>query len=250
VSTILGLYELERFISICTPSPCEISKAISESLSDYFYELHKGLSRKITALASQAFREPQRLEHLIRTCVLNSDKYFWSDYIVKYIWNPKLDVEVLSQISKEKIKSMISQIPKLLQRFKEFNIGFSNSLDLFSEHFVMRLNWLMKDSEHYTNAMIEFVRRYRDEAYEYAILLISAILILRILRRRIPLCFIGEKDLERKALIMKKFMQIVDELDIYTVTFHLLKEPLKQEDSQSVGEADSLEKFRKVLNLE
>jgi len=253
VSTILGLYELERFLATFFKYfPRRISKAISKHLPTYFYELHKNFSRDIKALVPQAFQEPQNIEYLVRSHVLYSNRSVWNEYVQKYIWNPSLDAEVLLMVPKDDFKFFVNQILKFLEKFEEFEFDarFRESFDLLSEHFIVRLNWLTKNPKHYISAIMEFMTHYIDEIYEYAILLISAILVLRILSRRVPLYSIREKDLEKRTFVIEKFVQVVEELDTYTVTFYLLKEPLKEEDLHSIGKADSLEKFRKVLNLE
>ena len=170
--------------------------------------------------------------------------------IRRYVWNPELDHEIFLKISEAEIKSLIREMQERIEKIKKVDAQFGEALDLLLEHFIVRLHWLLDKPDKYIKEILEFARYYEDDTNEYTILLISSILLLRALSRRIPLGFIQRKDLEKREILVKKLIEIVEELESYTATFQLMKEPIKEEELEIVGEVKSLEELKRVIGIE
>ena len=171
-------------------------------------------------------------------------------YIREYIWNPHLDLNFVRKISPLDIKLLINSIYVQLQKIGERNIRLAEAIDILLEHFIVRLRWVSDNPEGYVHEMLKFSKSYENDAKEYVLLLTSSTLLLRALSKTKPLWSLQKEDLENRDVLIRKFVEIVEELESYTATFQLMKEPINEKKIEIIGEVKSLEELWRTIGLE
>ncbi|MEM2293831.1 MAG: hypothetical protein QXU81_10830, partial [Candidatus Bathyarchaeia archaeon] len=170
-------------------------------------------------------------------------------YMRKYIENFFSDIEVFKEFPRNEIKHFIETIRNFVKNIMRKDAHLGEAFDLLLEHLTIRLNWLLNKPNEYIKKMSRFVTFYKDDAFEYAVLFISSILLLRALSKSVPLLFIWKEDVEKREVLVKKFLEVAEELECYTVTFQLMSMPTGEE-VEIIGQAVTLEELKRVLSIE
>ncbi|RLE60751.1 MAG: hypothetical protein DRN53_05930 [Thermoprotei archaeon] len=154
----------------------------------------------------------------------------------------ELDVEFVQRITRkckcEHLERLINMLAiilwKSMRYVREEKPRFAEALEIFLEDAITRLLWLVRDPERYRREIHGFLREYEDEAYEYAILHASSLLLLKVLSKNIPLWLIQGKYMVKQRVLINKLIEIAEEIEPYVATFQLMKDPLKKEDLEIV----------------
>jgi len=158
-------------------------------------------------------------------------------------------------------KRVLLEIKKALDRLSrdfvsstrtedETLVKFVDALDLLLEHVVTQLLWFLEDPAKYNEDMSEFLTRYSDDAHTHVMLNVSAILLLKVLRRQVPLWLITEELSQKRRAAIEKLSEIAEELEPFTATFQLMKSQIPGEELEIAGSVKSVEELRRVLSLE
>ena len=175
-------------------------------------------------------------------------------YMRKYIENFSFDIKIFKEFPRNEIKHFIETIRNFVKNIMRRDAHLSEAFDLLLEHLTIRLNWLLNKPNEYVEKMSRFVTFYKDDAFEYAVLFISSILLLEALlledlSKSVPLLSIQKEDVERREVLVKKFLEVAEELECYTVTFQLMSMPTREE-VEIIGQAATLEELKRVLSIE
>jgi len=127
---------------------------------------------------------------------------------------------------------------------------FINALDLLLEHVVLQILWFLENPAEYNERMREFTTNYSDDAKMHILLITSAIMLLRLLRKERPLWLVTEELRKKRGIAIEKLSEIAEELESFTVTFQLMKSRILEEEPKIASSAKSVEELRKVLSLE
>ena len=237
MSVVMGLYLIRAIMPIKYllryRYPCIVAQGLKP--------LVRKISTNLRSYSTYVMNQPDRVEEYAREL---------EPRIREFLWNFSLDEENFRIITKTDVEVLIKGMGKFIRDIKKVNFHFGDALDLFTEHIIMRLKWLLEEPHRYIQEMSKFMMNYRDDAYEYAILLISSMLLLKALGKRMPVWLIRREDIEKQELLVKKFLEVAEELESYTATFQLIRNPIAEKEMRIIGSARSLEELRRLLNIE
>jgi len=128
--------------------------------------------------------------------------------------------------------------------------NLAEAFDLLLEYSVVQLKWFLEKPDEYNENMREFLVEYSDDAQRGILLTVSAILLLEALRREVPIWLVTEKLYRKRVAIVEKLHEIAEELESFTATFQLMRNPVSEEELEIVGSAKSEEELRRLLGLE
>ena len=238
MSVVMGLYLIRRDIIPNKYLPkYKYLRIVAQGLKP----LVRKISTNLRSYSTYVMNQPDRVEEYAKEL---------EPHIREFLWNFSLDVKNFRIITKTDVEVLIKGMGKFIRDIKKVNFHFGDALDLFTEHIIMRLKWLLEEPHSYIQEMSKFMMNYRDDAYEYAILLISSMLLLKALGKRIPVWLIRREDIEKQELLVKKFLEVAEELESYTAIFQLIRNPIAEEEMHIIGSASSPEELRRLLNIE
>jgi len=93
------------------------------------------------------------------------------------------------------LESLIKGLRKHIERVSMVNPRFAEALEILLEDAITKLRWLLRNPEKYSKGMNEFLE-YKSDAYEYTILHVSSLLLLKVLSKNIPLWFVQVGETE------------------------------------------------------
>jgi len=99
----------------------------------------------------------------------------------------------------------------------------------------------------YIERMRELAAGYSGDAERHTLLSISAILLLRMLRKTRPLWLYTRDLLGKRGAAIEKLLEVAEELESFTATFQLMRSQIPGEELEAASSAKSVEELYRVL---
>jgi len=176
------------------------------------------------------------------------------------VWGPGLE-ETLHTWLREVVvdgKALV-KVGRILDRLREesgklagpedrvVTVRLIDALDLLLEHVAVQMLWFLEKPAEYIERMHEFATRYGDDVERHMLLSISAILLLRVLRKTRPLWLLTEDLLGKREAAIEKLSEVAEELESFTATFQLMRSQIPGEELEAASTAKSVEELYRVL---
>jgi len=152
------------------------------------------------------------------------------------------------------VKNVLEKLWITIKRITEIEdktiAKFAEAIDLLLEHIAIQLLWFLENPEDYSENMSKFLLEYKEDAKDYIILTISAILLLKVLEKQRPLWYITDDLYKKREIAIENLAKVAEELESFTVTFQLMKKPIPEEELKVIASTKSVEELQRVLGYE
>jgi len=177
-----------------------------------------------------------------------------------YGWEPRLE-ETLHIWLREVVvdgKALV-EVGRILDRLREESGKLAgpedrvaiarlvDALDLLLEHVAVQMLWFLEKPAEYIERMRELAAGYSGDAERHTLLSISAILLLRMLRKTRPLWLYTRDLLGKRGAAIEKLLEVAEELESFTATFQLMRSQIPGEELEVASSAKSVEELYRVL---